>query len=156
MQKLQGGCQVLNDVAGLLLGKLDAVLDVIQKLTAVDLLEDEVEPLRLLEILDELDDIFVTLAVVKHFDLLEDPRPAVAGHLFDDLDGVLNVRVDVLAGPDGGVSALAQDLAGEVVELVEGGGHEGGVGLLLLPPSRLGFLLSLCKNLGGVRANDVR
>ena len=73
VQELQGQCQVLDDEAGLLLGELDAVLDVIEQLPAVDLLEDEVEAVGLLEVLDQLDDVLLALTVVEHLDLLEDP-----------------------------------------------------------------------------------
>ena len=44
--------------------------------------------------------------MVEGVDLLEDPAPAVAGHLVDDLDGVLCLGVDVDAGLYAGVRTL--------------------------------------------------
>ena len=56
--------------------------------------------------------------MVKGVDLLEDAAPAVAGHLVDDLDGVLRLRVDVEAGLDAGVGALTQHLTRQAVQLL--------------------------------------
>ena len=88
---------------------------------------------------------------MEEINLLEDPGPAVSGHLVNDLDGVLHVRVDVDAGLDGGVGPLAQHLARQTVQLVECVGGQGGRagGLLLLLPPRLGLLLPSCQ--GGDR-----
>ena len=73
--------------------------------------------------------------------LLEDPGPAVCGHLFDDLDGVLHLSVDIDAGLDTGVGALAQHLACQPVQLLERvGGQRGRAGCLLLL-SATGFCL---------------
>ena len=75
----EGGGDVPDDAGGLLLGEVfpghgdghepglhmhlhhPPGLDVVQQLAARHLLEDEVEPVRLLEILDQLDDVRVTL-----------------------------------------------------------------------------------------------
>ena len=57
--------------------------------------------------------------MVEQVNLLEDPAPAVGGHLVDDLDGVLHLGVDVDAGLHRGVGALAKHLAGKTVEFVE-------------------------------------
>ena len=87
--------------------------------------------------------------MVERVDLLEHPGPGVAGHLVDDLDGVLLVGPVVPASPDRGISSLAQDLAGQAVQVLEGRGHHGGrVGLLLLPPPGLGLLLALLERHG--------
>ena len=83
----------------------------IQKLTSRNLLEDEEELVRLLKVLDQLDDVLVPLAVVEEVDLLEDPGPAVAGDLVDDLDGVLHLGVHVEASLDRGISPLAKNFA---------------------------------------------
>ena len=84
--------------------------------------------------------------MVEQVNLLEDPAPAVGGHLVDDLDGVLHLGVDVDAGLDTGVRALAQYLARQPVQLLEGvGGQRGRAGrLLLLPAPGLGLLLASC------------
>ena len=88
---------------------------------------------------------------MEEINLLEDPGPAVGGHLVNDLDGVLHLGVDVDAGLDGGVGPLAQHLARQTVQLVECVGGQGGRagGLLLLLPPRLGLLLPSCQ--GGDR-----
>ena len=58
------------------------------------------------------------LTVVERIDLLEDPAPAVAGHLVDDLDGVLGLGVDVNTGLHAGVGALPQHLPSQAVQLL--------------------------------------
>ena len=90
--------------------------------------------------------------MVEEIDLLEDPGPAVPGHLVDDLDGVLHLGVDVDAGLDDGVGALAEYLASQPVQLLEGVRGQGGRAgsLLLLPPAGLGCLLT-----GGDRRGPV-
>ena len=50
-------------------------LNVVEELTASHLLKDQVEPIRLLKVLDQLDDVLVPLAMVKRLDLLEHPGP---------------------------------------------------------------------------------
>ena len=57
--------------------------------------------------------------MMEGVDLLENPGPAVAGNLVDDLDGVLDLCVDVDTALDAGVSALAQNLAGQTVQLLK-------------------------------------
>ena len=59
------------------------------------------------------------LTVVEEINLLENPGPAVSGHLLNDLDGVLHLGVDVDAGLDRGVGALAQHLTRQTIEFVE-------------------------------------
>lgn len=106
------------------------------------LLEDQIELLLVLEILRELYDIGMSLAVVERLHFAEDARPRVSRHLVDDLDGELLVRVDVDARLDAGVRALAQYLAGQLVQVLEAGGHERGAGALLLAPLALRLLLA--------------
>ena len=86
------------------------------------------------------------LTMMEQVNLLEDPRPAVGGHLVDDLDGVLGVGVDVDAGLDRGVRPLAQHLPGQPVQLLECvGGQRGRAGrLLLLPSPCLGLFFTSC------------
>ena len=84
--------------------------------------------------------------MVEQVNLLEDPAPAVGGHLVDDLDCVLHLSVDVDAGLHRGVGALAQHLPGQPVQLRERvGGQRGRArGLLLLPTPRLGLFFTSC------------
>ena len=58
------------------------------------------------------------LAVVECVNLLENPGPGVSRHLLDDLDGVLHLGVDVDAGLNAGVGALAQHFASQSVQLL--------------------------------------
>ena len=75
--------------------------------------------------------------------LFEDPGPAVSGHLVDDLDGVLHLSINVDAGLDRGVSALAEHFPGQAVEFMKcvGGQRGGAGGLFLLSPSSFGLFL---------------
>ena len=77
VEELQGGGHVRDDHGSLLLGEELPLLDVIQELATGHLLEDQVEAVRLLKVLDQLDDVIVALDVVEEVDLLEDPGPAV-------------------------------------------------------------------------------
>ena len=49
--------------------------------TSVDFLKDQIEPVRLLKVLDKLYDVWMSLAVVEHLNLLEDTSPRVARNL---------------------------------------------------------------------------
>ena len=85
--------------------------------------------------------------MMEQINFFEDPRPAVSGNiLVDDLDGVLGVGVDVDAGLDRGVGALAQHLPGQPVQLRERVGGQRGRArrLLFLAAPGLGLLLASC------------
>ena len=56
--------------------------------------------------------------MVEGVDLLEDPAPAVSGHLVDDLGSVLGLGVDVEAGLHAGVGALPQHLSSQAIQLL--------------------------------------
>ena len=82
----------------------------VQQLATRHLLKDQVEPVGLLEVLDELDDVLVALTMVEEVYLLEDPGPAVSRDLVYDLDRVLYLRVDVDTGLHRGICTLAKNL----------------------------------------------
>lgn len=88
------------------------------------LFEDQIELLLVLEVLGQLYDIGMTLAVVERFDFAEDARPCVSRHLVDDLDGELLIGVHVDARLHAGVRPFAQDLAGQLVQVLEATGDE--------------------------------
>ena len=52
------------------------------------------------------------LTMVEEVNLLEDPGPAMAGHLVNDLDRVLHLRVDVDTRLHRSISTLAKNLPG--------------------------------------------
>jgi len=56
--------------------------------------------------------------MMEGVNLLEDAAPAVPGHLVDNLDCVLGLRVDVDAGLHAGVRALPQHLSRQPVQLL--------------------------------------
>ena len=78
VEELQGRGDVLNHGGGFSFGKKLPLLNVVEKLTSQYLLENKVELVRFLEVLCELYDILVALAVVESFNFLEDPGPGVA------------------------------------------------------------------------------
>ena len=81
--------------------------------------------------------------MVKKVDLFEDSCPAVARHLVNDLDSVLNLGVDVDTGLHDSVGALAQHLPSQPIKLLEGvRSQRGRAGSLLLPAASLGCLLA--------------
>ena len=95
----------------------------------------------------------IHLTMMEQVNLLEDPGPAVCGHLVDDLDGVLHVGVDVDAGLDRGVGPLAQHLPGQPVQLLEcvRGQGRGARRPLLLPSGLLcGLPLRLYRSISTV------
>merc|ERR1711892_1166789 len=51
--------------------------------------------------------------------LLEDPRPAMSGHLFYDLDRIFNLCEDVDTSLDRGIGTLAKHFTSEAVDLLE-------------------------------------
>jgi hypothetical protein len=48
-------------------------------LTTIDFFKDEVKTVWLFEVFDELDNIFVTLAMVERLDFLQHSRPKILG-----------------------------------------------------------------------------
>ena len=104
---LQSWGQILDDITSLFLSEPDTVLNMIQKLAAIDLLEDQVKAVSLFKVLYQLDDVLVTSAVVERVDLLKDPGAWVARDFVDDFDSKLLVGPNVPTGPDGGIGALA-------------------------------------------------
>merc|ERR1719369_2422860 len=83
------------------------------------LVKDQVEPVRLFKVLNELDDVLVALTMVEEVNLLEDPGPAVSRHLVNDLDRVLHLGIDVDTSLHRGVCTLAKNLPGQSVDLLE-------------------------------------
>jgi len=61
VEELQGGCDITNNLDGFLLSEEFPFSNFIQELSTQHLLKDEVKPLSLLEIFDEVDDVLVTL-----------------------------------------------------------------------------------------------
>ena len=55
---------------------------------------------------------YTYLTMVEEVNLLEDPGPAMARHLVNDLDRVLHLRVDVDTRLHRGISTLAKNLPG--------------------------------------------
>ena len=79
-------------------------------LTSVNFLEDEIKSVGLFKIFYELDDVLASLAMVEHFNLLEDSSAGVTRNFVDDFDGVLDAGLPVDAPPDDRAEALAEDL----------------------------------------------
>ena len=79
--------------------------------TSIDFFENEVESVGLLEILNQLDDVFVPATMIKGVNFLKDTRTRVSWHLVNDLDSKLLIRPDIAASPHRGIGALAQNLA---------------------------------------------
>ncbi|XP_047532108.1 uncharacterized protein LOC125067493 [Vanessa atalanta] len=73
------------------------------ELTAVDLLEDKIKLVRVLKEFNELDYVWVTLAIVEGFHFAEDPGAGVPRYFVDDLHSKLLPRA---CGP--GAEALLQ------------------------------------------------
>lgn len=86
---------------------MHSLLDAVEELAAVDFLEHKVETLVVLEELDQLNDVVVTLAMVECLDLLENALACVPRDLVDYLDRVLKVCVQGGAGLHRGVSPLS-------------------------------------------------
>ena len=76
VEELQGGGHVSDDVGGLLLSEIFPGLNVVEELASRDLLEYQVKSLRLLEILNELYDVGVTLIEKIDNECEANERPA--------------------------------------------------------------------------------
>ena len=78
MQELQSRGQITNDVTSLLFGKSHSILNMIQQLSSMNLFKDEVEPVSLFKILNQLDDVLMASAMMKGFNLFENTRSRVS------------------------------------------------------------------------------
>merc|ERR1712088_391445 len=152
MKAPKSSSKVSNNSARLGLCEANPSLDVVEKGPAKHLFKDEVEAVGFFEIFDQLDDVFLATAQVVNLDLFENLRPVEeAGHLLNDLDGVLDAGEDVDAVLHLAVAALAKALPGELVEVGEGVAHHRRP-LLLLPPPRLHHLCQVVRLLWRGRA----
>lgn len=106
------------------------------------LFENQIEFLLVFEVLGQLYDVRMTLAVMERLDFAEDAGARVPRHLVDDLDGELLVRIHVDASLDAGVGALAQNLTGQLVQVLEARGDERRTGALLLASLAFRLLLA--------------
>ena len=77
VEELQGGGHVRDDHGSLLLGEKTSFAGCDPGAGHQTPFEDQVEAVRLLKVLDQLDDVIVALDVGEEVDLLEDPGPAV-------------------------------------------------------------------------------
>lgn len=119
MQEVQGAGHVLHHHAGLQLVEVPPLVDVVQDGAAPHLLKHQVEAVLFLEELDQLQNVSVSLALVQHLHLPEDPAPNVARLLLDDLDRVLLVGDEVDASLHAGVGALPQHVLLQLVDVFE-------------------------------------
>ena len=78
MQELQSRGQITNDITSLLFGKSHSILNMIQQLSSMNLFKDEVEPVSLFKILNQLDDVLMASAMMKGFNLFENTRSRVS------------------------------------------------------------------------------
>jgi len=112
VEKGQRPGEVLDDGRGLVLGEVDALLDLGEEGSAVRLLEDQVEVVLVFEEVLQLDDLQLAAAEVVQLDLLHDLGPGEGrGGLADYLDGELVAGELEDASLHPAVAALAQDLA---------------------------------------------
>lgn len=95
VKEVEARGDLLHDLGGIVFREADVLLNPCQQRSAVDLLEHQVELLLVLEELDELQDVGMTLAMVEGFDLAEDTRASMSWYLVDDLHGALGVGEDV-------------------------------------------------------------
>lgn len=84
---------------------------------ATHLFEDKIELVRVLKELDELDYVWVSLAVVEGLHLAEHPGAGVPRYLVDYLHSVFLPRVNVDARLYRRVRAFAQHLACQLVQV---------------------------------------
>merc|ERR1712193_501082 len=87
----------------------------LQNLTPSDFFKDEKELVRLLEIFHQLNDVLVTLTMMKSIYFFEDPGSAVSRDLVYDLDCVLHVSVHVHTALYTRVRPLTQHFARQSV-----------------------------------------
>jgi hypothetical protein len=120
MQVLQSLGEALDDGASLHLCEADSLLYMIQKWTTFYLLKDQVEKVRLLKVLYQLDDVLMSLAKVVDFNLFEDLRSAVeARPLLNDLDSVLNASEHIFACLHSAIAPFTQAFACQLVQVLK-------------------------------------
>lgn len=113
VQELKSVSDITNYKAGLVFGEVHPFLYVRQKWSAVHFLKYQIELVCLLEELDQLDDVSVSLAMIEYFDFAEHSRSVVSWDLVDNFDSVFLASVIVLALLHRGIRAFSQEFAGK-------------------------------------------
>lgn len=147
VQESQGRGQVVNDGRSLVLGEVDALLDLSQQRSSVRLLENQVKVFLILKEIFQLNDLQLTSAKVVEFDFFHDFCPGEARRLLaDDLDRELVARQPEDAGLHSAVAALAQNLSLQGVSLVKVGSRKSKINKKSILKFHIQFRLSSCND----------
>lgn len=97
VEKVQARSDLLHDLRRLVLREASVLLDAVEQRSSVDLLEHQIELLLVLEELNQLQDVGVSLTVMEGLDFAENSSPSVAGYLINNLYGTLSVAEYIYA-----------------------------------------------------------
>lgn len=95
VEKVQARSDLLHDLGCVVFREADVLLDARQQRATVNLLEDQVELLFVLEELNQLQDVWMALAMMEGLDFAKDPCPSMARYLINNLYGTLNIGVNI-------------------------------------------------------------
>lgn len=99
-----------------MLREADVFLNPRQQRATVDFLEYQVELLLVLEELNQLQDVRVSLTVVEGLDFAEHSCPRMPRDLIDNLYGTLDVGVNIYTGLYWGIGTFTQNLARQLIQ----------------------------------------
>ena len=85
-----------------------------------NLLEDELKVVVLFKVLDELNDVFMTFAVMEEVDIFEVSPYTVTENFINYLHSILNISEDVDTSLHRSISTSVQHLAGHLMKFMEG------------------------------------
>lgn len=124
MKKIQRASDLSDYLTRLPFAEMNPLLYSAQQLTAVNLLEYEIKFLFVFEELDQLDDVWMALAMMERFDLFEYARSCMPGNFVDNFNGILQVGVERPTSLNRGVSAFSENFAGQSVQFLETRRHQ--------------------------------
>jgi hypothetical protein len=91
MQEIQSRSNFLDYLSGIVLGEANVLLDARQQWSTVDFLKYQVEFLLILKELDQLEDIWMTLAMMECLHLSKDSSSCMARYLVDDFNSTFYI-----------------------------------------------------------------
>ena len=117
VEEIQARGDLFHDLRSIVFRKADVFLNPRQERTTVDLLEHEEKLFLILEELDELQDVGMSLAMMEGLNFAEYTGSSMARNLINNLYGTLYVCVNIYTCLYWSISALPQNLARQLIQL---------------------------------------
>lgn len=117
MKEIERTGDLADYLTRLPLAKVHLLLDPVQQLTTIDFLENEIKLFLVFEKLDQLYDIWMSLAMVECLDFLEYSGPRMSRNLIDDFHGILQIRVQGRTRLNRGIGPFSKHLSRQFVQI---------------------------------------